>query len=448
MDNAPFQFPVIAPLIARHAEDAAFYWSQIDRAAFSPQFGFDKLRHFNRLQDAHLDGLIVAGTNGWPPALRALERWRKAGEAFVCALLALQTADQARLDMTLAVVRQRPDELLRGLVSALAWGGNQSDQVIHLWSDVKADPVAQVAALRAAAIRGAQGVTHLASPVSAYFSSTSPHVRAAACRASAAAADADASSRLVAALADDDLAVRAEAAIALATRNPSDAVYSVLKECVLAQAVLQAGATGWYRMQLARRLRRWTMKLALLTMPGAATAAQDLLTRLPPRSALTFAMAHGDLVHLPFVVEQMANPEVDRYAGWVWQTLTGKDLTHAGWTLANPETIAEDADQGITTTRVDADNGLARPLHAAIRDYTASSPFAALHGKRVLCGRVLDPRHALDLLERAPQAVRLLAANQFAYTDSMIRIIVRAPAQQQEEAMRALHDMLDKRVAA
>ncbi|MDQ1835553.1 hypothetical protein RBA09_33075, partial [Massilia sp. CCM 9029] len=217
MDSSTFQFPVIAPLIARHAEDAAFYWSQLDRAGFSPQFGFERLQHFNRLQDAHLEGLKVAGPNGWAPALRALERWRKSGEAFVCALLAMHSGDHTRLDTVLAVVRQRPDELLRGLVSAMAWAGDQSDEVIRLWSDPKADPVAQVAALRAAALRGPAAVVHLASPLATCFSSPTLHVRAAACRAAGVAENAAIAPSLIAALEDVELAVRAEAAIALAT---------------------------------------------------------------------------------------------------------------------------------------------------------------------------------------------------------------------------------------
>ncbi|MDQ1835660.1 hypothetical protein RBA09_33640, partial [Massilia sp. CCM 9029] len=193
---------------------------------------------------------------------------------------------------------------------------------------------------------------------------------------------------------------------------------------MLSQAGLHAGATGWYRMQSARRLHRWTTKLALLTVPGASTS-QDLLSCLPTRSALTFALAHGDLVHLPFVVEQMRNPEVDRYAGWVWQTLTGMDLAGAGWILSEPVASSEDATQIVTPTKLDADNGLARPFYAAIRAHTASNPYVALHGKRVLCGRVLDLQHAVDLLENAPQAVRFLAAYGLDRTDSGARINVR-----------------------
>ena len=445
MDSTNFEFPVIAPLVARHAEDAAFYWSQMERACNSPQFGFEKLQHFNRLQDAHLHGLTVAGPGAWPPALHALERWRKAGEAFVCARLAMHTVDHARLDTILAIVRRHPGELLRGLVSALAWGSDQSDGVIRAWSNPEADPVAQVAALRAAAVRGAAAMAHLASPLATYFASSSPHVRAAACRAATVANHAGIASTLTGALNDAELAVRAEAAIALATLGEKDVALLALQACVLLQADLQTSATGWYQLQSARRLHRWTMKLALLTTPGAASA-QDLLALLPPRSALTFALGHGDLVHLPFVVEQTANPEIDRYAGWVWQTLTGIDLTAAGWTIPDPAPSPQYAHQAITQARRDADNRFSRPLHAAVRAHAASNPFVALHGKRALCGQELDLKHALKLIECAPQAVRFIAAHRLSGTG--VRMNVRAPAAEQRNAMNILHSILDEVVSA
>ena len=447
MDNSPFQFPVIAPIVARHAEDAAFYWSQMDGARISPKFGFEKLQHFNRLQDAHLDGLVVAEPNGWAPALHALERWRKAGEAFVCTLLAMHSVDHTRLGAILGVVRQRPDELLRGLVSALAWVGDQSNEVIHAWSNSQADPVAQVAALRAAALLGSAAVAHLANPIGTYCLSPTSYVRAAACRAAGVADQPDNAPLLMAALEDIDLAVRAEAAIALATLAHDAHAISVLQACVLSQADLQASATGWYQMQSGRRLHRWTMKLALLTTSGAPFA-HDLLARLPPRSALTFALAHGDLIHLPFVVEQMGNPQVDRYAGWVWQTLTGMDLAAVGWTIPEPAPSTEDSNQVITQTRLDADNGLTRPLHAAVRAYAASSPYFALHGKRVLAGKELNLEHALDLLESAPQPIRFLAVHSLNGASAVVRMNVRAPAPAQRRAMDAMHHMLAGNVAA
>ena len=48
------------------------------------------LAHFDRLLQAHLDGIEVAREVGWALALPALQRWRGPGEAFVCTWLVLK----------------------------------------------------------------------------------------------------------------------------------------------------------------------------------------------------------------------------------------------------------------------------------------------------------------------------------------------------------------------
>ena len=85
MVSAP---PIIPPLVTRHAGDAAFYWQQHDGSAHSPLVGLPQLLEFDRLLDAHLDGLRVAGEPGWEIALAQLQRWQRAPEVFVCAVLA------------------------------------------------------------------------------------------------------------------------------------------------------------------------------------------------------------------------------------------------------------------------------------------------------------------------------------------------------------------------
>jgi hypothetical protein len=60
---------IIPALVHRHAGDAAFYWQQHDGSAHSPLVGLPQLAEFDRLLDAHLDGLWVAGEPGWEIAM-------------------------------------------------------------------------------------------------------------------------------------------------------------------------------------------------------------------------------------------------------------------------------------------------------------------------------------------------------------------------------------------
>ena len=110
----------ILPLVRRHAEDAAFYWHQIDRSTESLHLRPPRLRHFDALLAAHLEGLEIAGHDGLSCARKALERWLKPGEAFVCAWLALQLKDQPTLDALGRACVRTPDALLRGVICALS----------------------------------------------------------------------------------------------------------------------------------------------------------------------------------------------------------------------------------------------------------------------------------------------------------------------------------------
>jgi hypothetical protein len=92
--------PVIAPLVRRHVEDASFYWAQHDASAYSPRLSLSGLARFSDLLDAHLEGVLVAGSAGWAPTLDALERWKQPGEAFVCTYAALHRGDMAPEDVS------------------------------------------------------------------------------------------------------------------------------------------------------------------------------------------------------------------------------------------------------------------------------------------------------------------------------------------------------------
>ncbi len=442
MNTAIFEkTPVIAPLVTRHAEDAAFYWSQLDSSDRSTQIGFDKYAHFNRLLDAHLEGLAVAGTDGLQPALAALQRWNGAGEAFACAWLALQMTDPDAMATLLAQVRKHPDGLLRGLISALAWGPRA---VALPWIArlglADADTADQVAALRAAALIGREAINALPVPLTVFLASPNASVRAAACRAAVPEDRAVLTPVLWTALRDTDLAVRAEAAIALARCGEPEGVALVLGQCVAAQAACHEQATGWHRKQAARRLTRWARHLAVLTPIGQPDLPQ-LLDGLPVRVGLTFILHHGDCTYLPHAIECMADPAVARYAGWVWQTLTGIDLAANGLTL--PDSASDDGMvESITEARLDADQALPMPDEPAVRTCHFARELTFPRGVRSLLGKELTPVRALEVLENAPQALRGIAARALmqAYPGSVVT--VRGPALFQQRQIATLRERM------
>ena len=452
MNAFPSIFPVIPALVFRHVQDAAFYWSQLDWTLGSPLVGLERLQHFHRLLDAHLDGIETAGSAGWDAAYASLERWRKAGEAFSCVTVAARRRHSAQLSQVSTLICRHPGQLVRGAISALAWCDDDDfASVAYRWSDDEAEPAVQVAVLRAVGLKGRGSQGCLRHPLSHYMRANGPHVRAAACRAlGGVMAEEHTGEEALAtlcehALSDADLAVRAEAAIA-SMRHAGPAALPVLWACVKAQVALQRQATGWPRAQGERRLRRWVRHLAL-AVPLRSPLVPSALALLPPREALTFVVYHGDLAQLPFVVDQMADPGVGRYAGWVWYCLTGLDLSAHGLALAETPPGLVDAGQPVTDAQLDADNGLRQPDAAAVRQFMQGRQFA-MQDERVLLGGLLDVERALDVLCNAPQAIRTIVSHTLAQRAVPVHVNVRGRMRDQLDAIDRMEAWMNERVTA
>ena len=437
---------VIEPLVRRHAEDAAFYWAQHDASAESPRLDLSGLSRFGQLLAAHLEGLEVAGPAAWPLCLAALERWKKPAEAFVAAHTALGAAEASQSEALLVQIRARPDELLRGVISALAWFPfARARTVIEEWTGARSDAVMQAAALRSVALIGADAFAAIGQPLDRFLNSSDEHVRAAACRVAALLPSEDwLYSTLVERLLDPVLAVRAEAAIALGSGHLGGGssgddgveVAQALSECVAAQVAVLNASTGWYRKQAMRRLNRWVQHLAARLFVELDIAA--LLDMLPSRLSLRFVAYHGDSAHLPYVVKQMNIPSEALYAGWVWQTVTGVDISAADLSLPEPPLDIET--EAIREVPMDADLGLARPDVEAIRRFSTAN---LVDGQRYLLGLALNPTNALTVMRTAPQAQRTIAAHYLQLRYPHKRISVRAPVLRQLAAIDQMQALLD-----
>lgn len=424
---------VIPALVARHAEDAAFYWSQQDAGATAFLVKSARLFHFDDLLDAHLEGLAVAGPEGVTLAFKALGRWKKAGEAFVCTWLAGMRQDEAALGQLSQYLEAEPDTLLRGAISAIArLPEGAALDLLNRWAVPGAKPVEQVAALRAMAL--GKGYPGSGALLSDCLCSPAAPVRAAACRTLGRWQLPELTEQLRGCLLDEDLAVRAEAAVALSRQSYPGQALEVMWQCVLDQAALYQGSSGAHRISAARRLHRWLRHLAWMVPVGHGELAA-LLQRLPVRQRLSFVLYHGDAVFLPLLVEAMNDPETARYAGWVWQVLTGVDLQANGLTLPEPEV---DPETRPGEGRRDADNGLLLPNPGAVGRVSLPLP-----GGRLLLGQPFTPALGLTVLEEQPQALRLVAAHALARTLPGAAPQVRACAREQLRQMAGLRTQLD-----
>jgi hypothetical protein len=400
---------VIVPVVERHVGDAAFYWSQLDRAARSPLLGLQGLLHFEKLLTAHLEGIEEAADTGWDLALRALRRWRSAGEVFVCAWLVFRLGPdraQSRWGEVEQVLATDPRRMLRGVVAALL---RMPPDIANDWASrflQTGQPVMlQVAAWRAMArqpgLAGGLKQKRIAERWQGAAHGSDAYLRAAACRA--AAGHAQAVAHL---LSDTNQTVCAEAGIATAQAGGAPGLRA-LWLALWGLAGELPRLSGAYRAQAEHRLARWTGYLGTL-VPHGHGAVVELLKLLPARMALALVLQHGDDRHLPWVQGHLANPECARMAGWVWASLLGVDLERLG--LAHPPSRSEEQTHQPTD---DVDPGLPLPNVKAIEDFDV----AGVDPAHRLANRLKTIQGCMDLLEHGPQALRAIAARHLARLD-------------------------------
>lgn len=423
--------PIVA-IMRRHADDAAFYWSQIDGAPSSVLLRAEAVSGFQAQLAAHLEGLIVAGEEGFKIAQSNLERWRKPGEAFAAMLLALEHGNgesTPAMANVMRSIRAHPDVLARGAISALAWTSADRRATWVRAALAGDNPVDIVIALRASAL-----VREDIASVATWLKHPDALVRAAACRA-AAPRDRSAVGAL---LQDERLLVRAECAIAATRLGQSDglAAAAQLWPCVTQQIEIWMSLSGWPRAQAERRLRRWLRHLAWLA-PSGHPGMRALLDRLPRRLALDAILIHGDVAHLPFVLSAMNDEGVARWAGWIWQSMTGIDLEAHDLAVEEP---AIDLDAPLNAARVDADAGLPLPNAARIAAHRASSQ-TSNGGSRRLLGQEVSAPHLRAVLHPGadqPQALRAVAAHALSWMHPGYPLDLRAPAHVQVDQLRRM----------
>jgi hypothetical protein len=96
---------VVTSVAEVHAEDAAFLWLTRDNAVRAPHYSLKDLVKLDDRVEAHIDGLRVAGDDGWALALEQLKH-PEAGEYFAAMVLALESGRKERI----AAVLERAQE--------------------------------------------------------------------------------------------------------------------------------------------------------------------------------------------------------------------------------------------------------------------------------------------------------------------------------------------------
>jgi uncharacterized protein (TIGR02270 family) len=106
-------------IVARHAGDAAFLWSQRHGACSEPHYTLLDLQSLDERVEANLEGLRVAADRGWEACRASLESM-SVSEVFAMSAVAFSSGRREWMRDALFAACSQP-EFQAGLVSALGW---------------------------------------------------------------------------------------------------------------------------------------------------------------------------------------------------------------------------------------------------------------------------------------------------------------------------------------
>lgn len=306
-------------VLEAHVGDAAFLWTQRDRAVTAPHFRLPDLVRWDERLEAHLDGLRTAGDRGWELGVQALELTGP-GEVFTAGVLALGGAEHQRFEQVLEVALAEPT-WERALVSALGWErfAVSGPTLRRLWRSP--EPAIQRVGLAGCAI-------HRLSPGDGWeriLDSPDERLRVRALRAAGELGATALLPRLQAACSESGEAIRHAAAWSAARLGLRSA--GLLD--VLSRAALVPGPGA-----------RRALELVVRCMPMARArewCEQLLAEPKHRRSGLIAVGALGDPALVEKVLTYLDERESARVAGEAFSSLTGVDLAYADLDMKAPE---------------------------------------------------------------------------------------------------------------
>lgn len=402
-------------IVEAHAEVAAMLYLQREIAVSAPHYNLEFLGREDERLEAHLDGLRIAGEVGWNTALAAFDATSEPGEAFVLSHLAFGGDGQARRDLVLDVIAEMPQHL-PAAIGALGWlpPSRLRGKIGWFFDDPR--PEVRLLALGACSAHRVNPGEQLVK----MFDDV-PMVRARAFRLAGELGQRHLLGHLGRMQSDNDEACD---------------FYRVWSGALLGER----GASPQTLQQIAERPGPYQLLAFDLVVqmmdPTTARAWLGNLRNTPDGLKLMIRGAGlvGDRMFVPWLIEQMADPEHARAAGAAFSMITGADLAYLDLDGPTPEGAPEgpNDDPADSNVELDPEENLEWPEPTAIEAWWSGQQGSYAEGTRYFMGRSMSAATAQAALRDAFQPERRIAALWLAMsqaTDSLFNCALPAPVQ-------------------
>lgn len=383
---------VLPDVVAEHAEEASFLWLQRASAVHAPNYDPAQFAGLDERLAAHIDGLRVAGEEGWHCAVQAMDNGCPE-DFFPAAVLALEAAD-GRFENLLERAAGLP-EAVPGLISACGWV-----EPAQVGARVKAllaskPPLARKLGIAACAL-------HRRDPgavLDAAIAQGADSVRIRALRAAGELGRTD--------LLPQALALLAEA-------KPELRFWAAWCGVLLGDRRHALDATRAFALEPGPRQLK-AFRLALLAMDvEAGHALLATCASLPGAARLRIIGAGyvGDARYAPWLIEQMANPATARIAAEAFVNITGVDLNLEQMEVPPPEGFEDGPSEDPDDENVDLpeDVALSWPDVEKIRRWWPANESRFAPGARFFLGRPVTEASCVQVLREGFQRQRVAAA--------------------------------------
>ncbi|MGH8502238.1 MAG: TIGR02270 family protein [Gammaproteobacteria bacterium] len=377
-------------IIQQHAQESAFLRSMRSTLVAAPHV---KLHHLRRLDDrlaAHLDGLAIAGEEGWRLCEAALET-PGVGEIFAAAVRAIDEKHTQRLEKLLALAEALP-ESQRGLISAFGWVSRE-----HLQGTAKElldspSPFRRRVGIACCAMHFVTGHQALVAAIN----DADAELGARALRAAGELGSRDVLTMCQRRLDDENATCRywaARSAILLGDRNR-------------AIAVLKPNSSPFRERALQLVLTAMELKDAHAMLQGLSRDQADL------RSLIRGSGVAGDPTYVPWLIKHMLDVKTARLAGESFSLITGVDPAYDSLEREPPDGFEPGPNDNPADGDVamDPDDNLPWPDPEKIRAWWEANKSRFQPGIRYFMGEPVNRANCLKVLKEGYQRQRIAAA--------------------------------------